>query len=81
MERTYDLAALLRRKMIDYDFPSINAMAAYSGVNGSTLDNLMNRKHRIANLDNCRRLCAALDIHPDVLRRSMVNGWTPGTEE
>lgn len=81
MKRTYHLPDLLWQKMIDYGYPSIRQLAAAADIECSSLAALMAEPGHCPYIKNCRKLCQTLDIDPDVLLRSMTNGWTPGTEE
>lgn len=81
MKRTYTLQDLLWRKMFDYGFRSVREMAEAVGVHYCNIWYVMSDRRYKPGLDVRRKLCAALDIAPEVLDEAVVNGWTPGTEE
>lgn len=76
MRRTYDLAALLRRKMTDYGYSTINELADALGTSDSHLYSAMIGAHGVG-IELRRSICLELDIHPDVLKQALDKGWTP----
>ena len=84
MHERMTLANLLRRKMLDYEFDTLQGYAQFIGVSEQCLYDLMMGKHLSPQREVRKRICKALDIAPKVLEmaiRYSIHGGTTDADK